>query len=300
MSRLKYFILIIVFFAFSCEKEIDVQLEDSKPKLVVEGVIENGEYAYVSLSKSAPYFTPVDSTTFQNMFITEALVIVSDGIESDTLTFDTVPLFPPLRFQGHKLKGQLNTSYTLRIEYEGEVYTADTKILDAIPIDSVRYQYEYNSDSLGYIWFYANDPVNQNNYYRVFTMDVDIDFSKEIPVWVHPAGSVTDDSYFNGKLVESQMYRGRNPMLSEAYYEAHPDDWWAFKMGDKVLVKLTQIDYESFIFWRTMEQVLMTGDNPFAAPTTVQTNISNNALGSWCGYASTVQYIEITEDIIIP
>lgn len=284
----------------ACEKEIDINLPDAKPKLVVEGIIENGEYAYVTLTKSSPYFTSVDSTSFQNLFISDALVIVSNGIESDTLQFDTVPFYPPLRFQGQKIKGQINQTYSLRIEYENEVYTASTKIMEPIPIDSVRYQYRANSDSLGYLRIYANDPVNQTNYYRILTLDLDLDLTQELPIWVHRRNSVFDDRFFNGKLIENTIYKGRNPLKSSEYYEENAEDWWAFKMDDEVIVKLSQLDYQSFIFWRTTEQVINTGDNPFAAPTSVQSNINANALGIWCGYASSIEHIIVSEDLLIP
>lgn len=296
--------LFIVFLLFiilnACEKEIDITLPDTKPKLVIEGIIENGEYAYVTLTKSSPYFTSVDSTSFEKLFISDALVIVSNGIETDTLKFDTVPFYPPLRFQGQKIKGEINNTYSLRIEYENEVYTANTKILEPVPIDSVKYQFRTNSDSLGYLRIYSIDPVNQTNYYRIFTLDLDIDLTKEIPIWVHRNNSVFDDRFFNGKLIENTIFKGRNPLKSPDYYEENSEDWWAFKMDDEVIVKLSQLDYQSFVFWRTTEQVINTGDNPFAAPTSVQSNIKQNALGVWCGYASSIEHIIISEDLLIP
>jgi len=300
----KILLQILVIFLFistiSCEKEIDVELQENEPKLVVEGVIETDQFAYVTLSTSSPYFAEVDKNTFRNMFVTDALVIVSDGIISDTLVFDTVPSYPPFRFQGNKIKGQANTTYSLKIEYKNEIYTSSTQILTPIPLDSVKYQYRGGSDSLGLIRLYANDPGNEINYYKVFSMDNNIDPTKELPIWVHPNHSVTDDRFFNGKLVESSMYKGKNPMKTQEYYNDHSEDWWAFKMGDDVTLKLTQIDHESYIFWRTTEQVITTSDNPFAAPTTVQTNIQPNALGSWCGYASSTKRVVITEDLLIP
>ncbi len=293
-------VFILMFLLSRCEKEIDITLQDTVTKLVVEGVIETDQYAYVTLSKSSPYFASVDKNTFQNMFVKDALVIVSDGILSDTLIFDTVPFYPPFRFQGHKIKGQSNTTYSLRIEYNNQIYTSTTQLLEPIPIDSVKYQYRNGSDSLGMLRLYANDPINQTNYYKISSLNNDIDFSKEIPVWVHPNHSVTDDRFFNGKLVEATIYKGKNPMKPASYYEEHSEDWWAFKIGDNITVKLSQLDYESYIFWRTTEQVITTSDNPFAAPTTVQTNITPNALGTWSAYASSTKQIIIAEDIIIP
>ncbi len=298
-SRFLFVVWIGALFVLSCEKSIEVQLDEIEPKLVVEGVIENGEYPYVVLSKSTPYFTAVDSSSFSKMFISNALVTVSDGQMIDTLEFDTVMFYPPLRFQGKKIKGQLNTTYTLRIEYENQVYTSVTQILDTLNIDSVRYKYVPGSDSLGYLWFYTQDPVNQTNYYKAFTLDMSFVEEQMLPVWVHPQFSVTDDSYFNGKQAVWNMYNGKNPMRPTQYYEDHKDDWWAFKMGDKIFVKHCVIDYQTFRFWNTTEQVMVNSDNPFAAPTTVQTNVFPDALGSWCGYASSVRYVEISSDILM-
>ena len=299
LSISQIFILLGYFLFISCEKEITVELEDSEPKLVVEGVIETGEYAYLTLSKSTGYFDPVDTSTFQKMFITDALVIVSDGIEYDTLIFDTVPFYPPFRFQGNKIKGKENTSYSLKIVYKKQVYTSTTSIRNIIPIDSIKYQYRPSSDSLGMLRFYANDPISEVNYYKVFSLDLDINISEAIPTWVHPGRAVVDDRIFNGKLIEATIYKGRNPLKSTSYYETNKEDWWAFKMGDHTLVKLTNIDYQTYIFWKTTENVIYNADNPFAAPTTVQTNIYPNALGSWCGYASSIVEVKITEDLVL-
>ena len=295
----KVFILFASLLFISCEKEISIELENSEPKLVVEGVIETGQYAYLTLSKSTAYFGSVDSNTFQNMFITDALVIVSDGIEYDTLVFDTVPFYPPFRFQGSKIKGKEKHSYSLKIIYNKQEYTSSTTIPTTIPIDSIKYQYRADSDSLGMLRFYANDPISEINYYKVFSLDLDIDLTKEIPTWVHPARAVVNDKFFNGKLVEATIYKGWNPLKGSAYYEYHKEDWWAFKIGDRTLIKLSSIDYQSYIFWRTTEDVIYNADNPFAAPTTVQTNIYPNALGSWCGYASSIVEVTISKDMIL-
>jgi len=288
-----------IFFVFSCEKEVEVQLPEQKDKLVVEGAIEIAEYPYVVLSKNTSYFATVDTNTFQDMFISDALVTVSDGVLIDTLEYDTVLFFPNFRYVGHKIKGKPNTSYDLRIEYKGETYTATTKILTPVNIDSIRYQYVTGSDSLGYFWLYANDIPNEPNYYRVSTMNAKIDLFdlKEIPAWVYPNISVFDDCCADGKLIRAIVSKGKHPLKSESYYQEHPNDWWAYKMGDEAFVRLTRFDHESYIFWRTLEQVTMNSDNPFAAPATIPSNISGNALGVWSGMASSMQRVKITEEI---
>ncbi|UPT68961.1 MAG: DUF4249 domain-containing protein [Sphingobacteriales bacterium JAD_PAG50586_3] len=71
----------------SCEKEITVDLPQPDPKIVVEGYIFEGLRPYVVLSKNSGYFAPIDSVALANSVIYDALVIVSDGVNIDTLTF---------------------------------------------------------------------------------------------------------------------------------------------------------------------------------------------------------------------
>ncbi|UPT68962.1 MAG: DUF4249 domain-containing protein [Sphingobacteriales bacterium JAD_PAG50586_3] len=80
-------LLVGLVFLQSCEKEITVDMPQPDPKIVVEGYIFEGERPYVILSKNSPYFAPIDSAALVNTFIYDAVVTVSDGTNTDTLTF---------------------------------------------------------------------------------------------------------------------------------------------------------------------------------------------------------------------
>jgi hypothetical protein len=49
-------IVVIVIIAMGCEKEIDFNLDESAPKLVVEAIIENGQPPVVIIYQSLNYF----------------------------------------------------------------------------------------------------------------------------------------------------------------------------------------------------------------------------------------------------
>jgi hypothetical protein len=51
-------------------------------------------------------------------------------------------------------------------------------------------------------------------------------------------------------------------------------------------LKLCTIDKATYDFWRTIEFVYVNAGNPFATPTRVLSNISNNGLGYFGGYAA--------------
>ena len=44
----------------SCQKEIEVDIPDYDRKIVIEGRIENGSPAMVIVSRSVPYFDPIN------------------------------------------------------------------------------------------------------------------------------------------------------------------------------------------------------------------------------------------------
>lgn len=69
----------------SCEKEVNIKLDDGNARLVVEGAIETQGLPYVFLTKSIGYFAKIDLNTLQNSFVHNAVVKVSDGIKTITL-----------------------------------------------------------------------------------------------------------------------------------------------------------------------------------------------------------------------
>ena len=65
--------------------------------------------------------------------------------------------------------------------------------------------------------------------------------------------------------------------------------------GDTVTLKYCNIDKTTFTFWNTWEYAFQTYANPFASPVTVIGNVSNGALGAFCGYATAYKTIIIPE-----
>ena len=115
INHLKLLVLIfsaIVLF-ISCEKDITVNLPKQKQQYVVEGYIENGLPAYVMLSKTADYFSPVDSTALQQYMVKNATIVISDGDITDTL-LQVDPSIGYFYFSP-KIIGQTGKNYSLRI-----------------------------------------------------------------------------------------------------------------------------------------------------------------------------------------
>ncbi len=293
------YIAIMLYAAYGCEKEIQIDLPEYEPKLVVEGYIEQDGYPVVMLSKSIPYFEPVDTNTVNDIMISgdEATVIVSNGEQTDTLQSVSYGNFNA--FVGTKFKGETGKKYSLKILYGNKVYTATTTITPPVPIDSVKFypDPESGTDTLGFLWVYAKDPDTLGNYYRIFTKTLGKD-----PVFVHPRMSVDEDKYFNGINLEFSVYHGWNMMKEDEYDDDGKDSlgikWYYFVMGETVVVKLCTMDRAHFLFWRTTEQQQASDGNPFASPVTPYTNINGGALGVWGGYGLYLDTVTITPDII--
>ncbi|HBS86618.1 MAG: hypothetical protein A2W91_20590 [Bacteroidetes bacterium GWF2_38_335] len=302
-KKIIYILFILTTVLISCEKEITVDLPDAEDKIVIEGSIENGMFPIVIISRNMSYFDKVDTNTYENLLVTDATVVVTDGIITDTLMF----IYPI--YIGFGIIGEIGKSYDLTVIADGKTMTATTRIPNPVPIDSIKFQKtispEYSAqynDSLGFIWMYAKDPDTLGNCYRFFTMTNGP--SRHEQLFVHPSTSVTDDQYFNGRNVEFSFENGDNPYLddvepneSDTGYVKPPS--YYFRLGDTVIVKLSSIDPIHYNFWYTIEQQVGTDGNPFASPTTIQSNIKGGGLGVWGGYGAFIDTVILTPALLM-
>ncbi len=276
-----------------CEKKVDFKLDQSTPKLVVDASIENGEPPVVVLSKSINYFSKISLQLLAESFVHNAVVEISDGIKAHKLKEYAVPLGNGYTIYYYSIDsgnlassfiGQLNKNYKLDISTDGETYSAATTIPNITKrIDSLRYKPVPNDTSQKQVivMVTATDPAGYGDYVRYWT-------KRNREFFLPGYTSVYDDLVIDGTTYELEVEPGidRNGSFNE--------DKRAFKKGDTVTLKLSNINKTTYDFWRTMEYTYASVGNPFASPVKVLSNISNNALGYFGGYAS--QY----RTIIIP
>src|SRR5688500_16738105 len=86
MKRLPLLSIALAMVLTSCEKEIEVDLPETEPRVVVEGYIESGAPPVVLLTRTQPYSPPPSIASIAASFISDATVIVNDGVTSHTLT----------------------------------------------------------------------------------------------------------------------------------------------------------------------------------------------------------------------
>jgi hypothetical protein len=283
MKKLLYIFLPIVL--FSCEKNIDFDLKNADDVLVVDAQIENGQPPTVVLTKSFDYFSTINPAILSNSFVHNAIVTISNGTLTHRLreyplnlgsgytvyyyTLDSVNL-------STAFVGEFNKTYSLNIKAEGQEYTATTKIpLLAKYPDSLWFKpAPLNPDTNKRVLMTKiTDPPGLGNYVRYFT-------KKNGGNFLPGETSAFDDAVIDGITYEFQVDPGidRNNRISA--------DSNFFRKGDTVTVKLCNIDKATFTFWNTWEFAQQSIGNPFAQPNKVIGNISNGALGAFCGYAA--------------
>lgn len=288
-----YFVLIIC--VLSCERTIDLDVNEQPPKLVVDASIENNGSPLVALSTSLHYFDTLSPEELQQSFVHNAIVTVSDGNKTVqlqevsytdssgyTLYFYTVDFSDPSQV----LTGRLNTSYSLNIQLsDSSVYTATTTIPPLRKTcDSLWWKpAPDNPDTLRCVLYgLFTDPPGLGDYVRYFTS---VNNQPYFPGYT----SAFDDQITDGTTYTFQIPKGysKNDTLTLS-----DEDYGFFHRGDTVVFKFCNIDKASFDFWRTWEYSFQSNGNPFSSPVKVIGNISNGALGAFCGYAT--QYKPIT------
>lgn len=268
-----------------CEKNIDFNLKEEPPKLVVEATIENGGPPVVLLSNSLNYFSQVSSSLLAGSLVHGADVYVSNGSKTHKLKEYNLPLGGGYSLSYYSVDssslstafvGELAKSYSLRIVAQGKEYAATTTIPTLRKrIDSIWYKAgpPQLDTSKVIVMVRATDPPGFGDYIRYFTRRGSGPFLPGL-------NSAFDDLFVDGTTYELQVQAGvdRNKEIKE-------DDLF-FNKGDSVTFKLSSIDKATFDFWQTMEYSYQSIGNPFATPTKVLGNISNDALGYFGGYAS--------------
>ena len=293
LGRIGFWIL-LSFVLLSCEKEVDVIPRDAPPAVVVEASIENGGFPFVLLSNSFSFFDSLGLDEVEASFIRGAKVTVSDGqktvqlreytenIQGRSFVYYTIDRDRPAEW----LFGKLNTKYQLEVVTGNDVFTAKTSIPDtARRIVNMWWEpVDQESDS-GLVRLHAQitDPPGLGNYVRWYTSVNDSAYNPGF-------GSVVDDALIDGTTYDIQILRAYTRDT-----ELDRETFGYFRRGEKVKVKISNIDKATFDFWRTWEQNASNLGNPFGMPVKIISNIEGGATGYFAGYATQVKTIYIPD-----
>jgi len=322
------FIALLSIILIGCEKQIDIDLPEAKPQLVIEGKIEYDGIKktppYVILTKSEGFFEPTSIAAIEEAFVHNAQVTVTvDNVSynlPEICLSDLLPLIAldsslaevVAEFVGTSVAnlggfeyciytvldttssdyvyGEAGKTYVLTVVSEGETYTSTTVIPPLVPLDSIWYLPQLD-DTLGFVWAHLVDPGGVYNAYRWFAKRISHDYlgNPKDDYFVAPFGSSFEDKFIDGQSFDFAYDRGHPP---GDHSEVDPSEVpHYFKPQDTIVIKFCTIGADIYKFLRVYEIEINSSGSPFASPSTIPTNIEGGGLGLWAGYGVTYDTI---------
>lgn len=247
-------IILSLFLFVSCEKEIDLDLEDQSGQIVIEANVtdQTGPY-YVKITKSIAF-----TQTNQYPAVENAQVVLSDNTgQTETLQYAGNGVYQTSTFVA-----QSGRTYTLKIQAEGKEYTAQSTMPQAVSFDGL----DQDSFVVGGTTSYTllpqfNDPLALGNRY-LFVYTVNNNPKKFF--------SEFSDNVNNGLPNQRPLILPND--------EGDPDDIKVVA-GDTIHVEMQCIDNSVYLYYSALLQLSGGGPGGGITPTNPPSNISNGALG---------------------
>jgi hypothetical protein len=234
----------------SCKKVIDLDLKDSDPKFVIEGVVTNEPGTARVLISMSKNFN--ESNQFEG--VSGAIVKISDnGI--DFMLSETSPGV----YQNNTINGTPGHVYDLSVEVAGKIFTATSTMPQPVLLDTLY----ISTGPFGQFKFPTiafTDPAGIDNGYR---------FIQYLNGVKDPAIFWEDDEFTDGQLVISQLDSGVDKV----------DDPRNIKTGDQVRIEMLGVDTSVLRYWYTLSTGGARGVGNVVAPSNPITNIHGGALG---------------------
>jgi len=255
-----YLPLCFVLIFASCTKVIDINLNASSPKLIIEGSInDQANSCMVSLSKSVNYN---ESNTFPT--VSDAIITISDNLGNATTLTETSPgVYTDIAFQG-----VASRVYTLTVNSEGITYTGISEMPAAVSIDSIA------EDSVsGGFFGQGNNKTRKFVEVSYFDPPGVVNFYRFVEVINHKTTNnimVSSDELRDGNYITRRIGQRDSTLVK----------------GDTVTIRLQSIDKPVYNYFDQLDQTLSTGFGGLTAtPANPVSNIDNGALGYFNAYS---------------
>lgn len=243
MNKIIFISLIILF--SSCEKEIEVHIDQATPQLVIEAVVTNDVTKnYVRITRSKSIY---ENETLGFPLVTDAEVTLTD---SDGLVF---PLYYVENgyYRNEDVIGIPGKTYFLQIKVGNEIITGEELMPEPVTVTQLSFEPSSGfGGTNGYIVYcHFQDNPNQENFY-LFRID---DYK-----------TVRSDNLFNG--LEAKVFMDR--------YLGVPQE--------EITLQLLHINKENYRYFYTLGSIeYMDDSGPFSGgtPGNPVNTISGNAIG---------------------
>jgi len=276
MNAKKYILLfpILSIIAVSCTEKIEMELDESYTRLVVDGSISTDTMRHtVVLTTTSSYYYNQPAPP-----VTGAFVTISDGSHVYDLTEEK----PGVYLTAPSLFGIPGKTYSLNIKLVNAIggydsYTATSTLNAVTELDSVSLSFhpEWASDGIWELKCFVQEPPTVD-FYRFLLYKNQVLLTDTLDEWF-----ITDDMFFNGNYTNG---------LPIAYLDqGNPEQ--GLKPGDIVMTEVNNIGNEYYGFL-VESQTELFGSNPLFSgpPANIKGNINNGAVGFFAAYSVTRSY----------
>jgi hypothetical protein len=279
MNIIKYWRILLliagtILLLTSCEEKINLNLDDTYTRIVVDGEITTETKAHkVILMKSAAYFSNQSPPP-----VTGAVVAITDG--SNVIPLMETPAVSVVYLTAPDVKGIVGRTYKLiiqNVDINGdgdiEMYEASCLLKQVFPLDSIKSKV-FKEDEIPRRYLidgYGQEPASIGDYYLWKYYKNNKIETDSLFEWIF-----TDDLLVNGKYIP-----GLSMFLVE---EAVP--------GDTIKVESRSITKEYYDFLNAiMLETYWNGGGFSGPPANIKGNVSNGGQGFFLatdvGYSST-------------
>jgi hypothetical protein len=243
-----------LFIATSCEKVIELELNDAEKKIVVEAVLKDnlGDNKILLSYTSAVY-------TDQNFNkISGATVSVTDK-DGTVYTFPEDPIIPGY-YHNPSFTVLPDNDYTLNVNIDGEIITSTCHSYAKPSVDSIIwYPSPFtppSADTIYMVEYFSVDNVNEVNHYR-------------LRIWLN---SVEQTEFY---------YIGNDDFINGIAYNAPFFGADAHK-GDTVMIEINALDKANYTYLYT----LSSNESNSTAPANPTSNLTGNAIGYFGAFST--------------
>lgn len=244
--------LLLLFAA--CTEKIDLELDDTYSRLVVEATItDRDDHHEIILTSTASYFHNESAPRIAN-----AEVRISDGTNGWQLTAHQ----PGHYMFAEKIATQAGTEYQLEIDFEGKTYRASSYMKPVPVLDSLSVRPHPWIPNHHDLIAHFQEPAESQDFYmwKVYHNGVNLTSTA-------PSFRIGADDFINGQYI------------GLPFYIIQPEDELLVP-GDTIRVEMYNIGYDYFMFLNAMQRNQGATGGPFAGPpANIPGNIDNGALG---------------------
>lgn len=249
-------VVIFLFLLNSCEKVIEIDLNEAAEAIVIEATVTPDKKPFTVLISKTSAFLGIQSK--KPVSGAKVRIRAEKGKAISFIEYETgiYRLDKTLIMPGFW--------YVIEVDYEGITYSARSYLNEVVPIQDLGFTYfdGFGLFETGYkVSCYIREPADFENYYRIkyYVNGRETNTNGEI--------SLYSDKLINGK----DIGLGQRTLV--------------FKETDTLTVELQSIDKATYDYFSTLERISGAAWQQNAAPSNPISNFNNGALGYFSAYS---------------